>query len=145
MNNSKLRVFYRIEGGLLEGTEIEPILAFISVRYPHRETKDLYIPPIKTKDKEIKTWHCCQELCPEPDFEGGLDALVDHLMLHKGRLLKAWNKKQQLKAPIPTIKLPPNPWAKLPQQGANEDRRFCLDLYIDDVKASLHKQGLEVI
>lgn len=142
---SKLRNLYRIEGGVLNGTEIEPIMAFIAVKYPHRKSKDLYVPPMKSGNKEIKTWHCCQENCPTPEFEGGLDALMEHLMLHKGRLLKPWSKRQQLKLPIPAVKLPPNPWNDKPKQGANEDRRFCLDLYIDDVKRSLRKQGLEII
>ena len=141
---SRIRRIYRIEGGILDGTEIELIMAFIAVKYPHRKSKDMYIPPMKTPEKETKTWHCCQEPCEHPDFEGGLEALVDHLMLHKGRLLRSWNKKQQLKAPIPTIKLPPNPWGNTPKQGVNEDRRFCLDLYITDVKHWLRKQGLEI-
>jgi len=119
-------------------------MAFIAVKYPHRKTEDLYIPPIKTKDKEIKTWHCCQESCPNPDFEGGIDALLQHLLIHKGQLLKPWNKKQQLKTPMPAIKLPPNPWNDTPKQGVGEDRRFCLDLYITDVKHWLRKQGLEI-
>jgi hypothetical protein len=141
---SKIRLLYRIEGGILDGTELEPIMAFLSVKYPHRKTKDLYIPPIKTKDKETKTWHCCQEDCPNPDFEGGMDALIEHLMIHKGRLLRPWNKKQQLKSPIPSIHLPPNPWGYKTLSGVLEDRRFCLDLYIGDVKSALRKQGLEI-
>lgn len=143
----KLRTIYRIEEGILAGTEIEPIFAFLGVLYPHRKTKDLYVPPMKTAEKEIKTWHCCQEPCPNPDFEGGLDALVEHLMLHKGRLLRPWNRKHQLQAPLPAVRLPANPW-KEPQAGANtsvlEDRRFCVSLYIDAVKRALEKQGLVI-
>lgn len=144
----RIHTIYRIEGGILDGTEIEPIMAFIAVKYPHRKSKDLYVPSIKTKDKEIKTWHCCQDNCPHPDFEGGLDALIDHLMLHKGRLLRPWNKKQQLKNPIPSVRLPANPWIENERKhpcATNEDRRFCLDLYITDVQRALQRQGIEVI
>jgi len=144
-NMSKIRMQYIVEGGVLNGTIIEPIMAFISVKYPHRKTKDLYVPPMKTDDKEIKTWHCCQDSCPHPDFEGDIKVLLEHLMLHKGRLLKPWNKRQQLKSPIPAVKLPSNPWDDAPKMGLNEDRRFCLSLYIDDVKRTLRKQGLEII
>lgn len=142
---SKLRMLYRVEDGILNGTEIEPFLFTVLVRYPHRKTPDCYIPPMKTKGKEIKTWHCCQENCPSPDFKGGLDALLEHLMLHKGRLIKPWGKKKQLKSPIPAIRLPANPWDGKPKGGVNEDRRFCVSLYIDDVKRSLQKQGLEIL
>ena len=100
---------------------------------------------MQSGDKKIKTWHCCQEICSTPDFEGGLDVLIEHLMIHKGRLLKPWNKKQQLKSPMPSIYLPPNPWADKSKMGHNEDRRFCIDLYIDDVERTLRKQGLELI
>ena len=140
----RVRTICRIEGGILDGTEIEPLLAFVAVRYPHRKTADLYVPPIKTAEKEIKTWHCCQDNCPQPDFEGGLEALVNHLMLHKGRLLRPWSKKKQLKSPMPAIKLPRNPWAGN-HGGVGDDRRVCLDLYITDVRAALRKQGIEVI
>ena len=141
----KVRNIYRIENGILTGTELEFIMAFLAVRYPHRKTPDLYVPPIKTKDKEIKTWHCCQDNCPNPDFEGGIDALLEHLMIHKGKLVRPWSKKQQLNLPIPVIKLPANPWIDRPQQGANSDRKLCIDLYIDSVKRTLRKQGLEII
>ena len=144
-SESKIRTIYRIEGGILDGTEMEPIMGFLSVKYPHRMSRDLYVPPMKTADKEIKTWYCCQFHCPNPDFEGGLDALVEHLMIHKGRLIKPWNKRQQLKSPIPAIKLPQNPWEDKANMGVNEDRRFVLDLYIDDVKRALRRQGLEVM
>jgi len=144
----KIRTIYRIEGGILDGTEIEPIMAVIAVKYPHRKSKDVYIPPMKMADKETKTWHCCQEPCEHPDFEGGLDALVDHLMLHKGRLLRPWSRKQQLKAPIPAVRLPVNPWIeneKKNPSSTNEDRRFCVGLYIGDAEIALKRQGLEVI
>jgi hypothetical protein len=145
----RVRTIYRLEEGILAGTEIEPIFAFIGVKYPHRKTKDLYVPPIKTDEKEIKTWHCCQDNCPNPDFEGGLDALIEHLMLHKGRLLKPWTRKHQLQAPLPAVRLPANPWAGEPKEGTNkgvlEERRFCVQLYIDDVKRALEKQGLVIM
>ncbi len=142
---SKIRTIYRIEGGILNGTEIEPIMAFLAVKYPHRKSNDLYVPPMKVDDKETTTWHCCQENCPNPDFEGGMDALLEHLLLHKGRLLRPWSKKQQIHSPLPAIRLPPNPWDDKPKGGINEDRRFCLDLYIGDLKHYLHKQGIEII
>ena len=144
-NNYKIQTIYRIEGGILDGTELEPIMAFLSVKYPHRKSKDLYIPPIKIKDKEVNTWHCCQENCPNPEFEGDMNNFIEHLLLHKGRLVKPWNKKQQLKSPLPAVKLPDNPWENKPSTGLNEDRRFCLDLYISDIKRALHKQGIEVL
>ena len=147
MNECKIKTVYRIEDGILNGTEIESIMGFLLVKYPHRKSQDLYVPPMKTKDKEIKPWHCCRDNCPSPDFEGGLDNLVDHLMLHKGKLLKPWNKKQQLKSPIPAIKIPPNEWevtAKKYPSSTNEDRRLCVELYIEDLKRLLRKQGIEV-
>lgn len=139
----RIRTMYRIEGGILDGTEIEPIMGFIAVKYPHRKSKDLYVPPMKTEKKEVKTWHCCQDNCANPDFKGGIDALVDHLMLHKGRLLRPWSKKLQLKAPIPAVRLPRNPWIENEKKypgGTNEDRRFCLSLYIADVERALYGQ-----
>jgi hypothetical protein len=139
----KIQTVYRIEDGILKDTEIEPISGFVGVKYPHRKSRDLYVPPMKTNEKEIKTWHCCQENCKSPDFEGNMDALLDHLLLHKGKLLKHWNKKNQLKSPMPAIKLPPNPWNN--NSGCNADRRFCVQLYIDDVKRILRKQGIEVM
>lgn len=145
MEDVKVRTIYRIDGGILKGTELEPVLFTIVVRYPHRKTADCYIPPMKTKGKEVKTWHCCQENCPNPEFEGGIDALIEHLMLHKGRLLKPWNKKHQLKSPIPAVALPPNPWDTAPKGGINEERRFSVGLYIDSVKRSLRQQGLEIV
>jgi len=45
--------------------------------------------------------------------------------------------------PIEVI-LPANEWGKLPQQGANPDRRFTVGLYRDSVRRSLKKQGLVV-
>ena len=139
-----IRTIFRIEGGILDGTELESIFAFLSVRYPHRKTPDLYVPPLKTEEKEIKTWHCCQENCPNPDFEGGMDALIKHLMFHKGRLVKPWTRKAQLKSPIPAVRLPENPWTANPG-GINDDRGFCIDLYIASVKRLLKKQGLEIL
>lgn len=140
----KISTIYRIEDGILAGTEIEPIMAFVAVKYPHRKTKDCYIPPMKANGKETKTWHCCQE-CQNPDFEGNLNALVEHLMLHKGRLLKMWNRKQQLKSPLPAVKLPANEWNNRPNQGVNEDRRFCVNSYINDVTRTLRRQGIQTL
>jgi len=145
MEGCKMRTIYRIEGGILNGTEIEPFMFTILVRYPHRKTPDVYIPPIETKNKKINTWHCCQDNCPSPDFEGKLDALIEHLMSHKGRLIRPWNRKHQLKSPIPAIKIPVNPWENGSKAGVNEDRRFCVSLYIDSLKRILKKQGLEVV
>ena len=153
---NKITRLYRIEEGILAGTEIEPIMGLVCVKYPHRKSKDLYVPPMKIGEKEVKTWHCCQAVCSAPDFEGGIDALIEHLILHKGRLLKPWSKKLQLQSPIPAVKLPPNPWLDKPKGGViavrpggltdlNEDRRFCLDLYIGDVKRWLQKQGIEIV
>ena len=82
MDGIKVRTVYRIEGGILDGTELEPVLFTILVRYPHRKTADCYVPPMQG----TKAWHCCQDNCPNPDFEGGLDSLIEHLMLHKGKL-----------------------------------------------------------
>jgi hypothetical protein len=100
---------------------------------------------MKTKDKEVKTWHCCQDNCPKPDFEGRIDALAEHLMIHKGRLLRPWTKKHQLQSPIPAVKIPINPWDDGSKSSVNDDRRFCVSLYIDSVKRSLKKQGLEIV
>lgn len=148
MNKAKIRTIYRIEDGILDGTEIEPVMAFIAVKYPHRITKDLYVPPMKSTDKESKTWHCCQDNCPNPDFDGGFDSLIEHLMLHKGKLVKPWSKKIQLKHPIPTVRIPPNEWevnSKKHPCSTNEDRRLILNLYIDSLKRVLKKQGIEAI
>lgn len=140
----KITQLWRIEDGILKGTEISPFMAFILVKYPHRKSPDLYIPPIKAGEKEVKTWHCCQEACPAPDFEGGLDKLVEHLLLHKGRLVRPWSKKAQLQAPLPAVRLPPNPWRNN-HNGVNDDRCFCLDSYIQDAERALRKQGIEII
>ena len=143
---ARIRSYYEVEGGTLNGTIMEPILSFLGVKYPHRRTKDLYVPPMVDDKKMLTTpWHCCQENCPEPEFHGGMDELLEHLMLHKGRLLRPWSKKLQLKAPIPAVRLPRNPWDDKPKGGVNEDRRFCIDLYVGDVKAVLRKQGLEIL
>ena len=42
------------------------------------------------------------------------------------------------------VSLPVNMWGKLPQQGANPDRKFAVELYFERVKRSLEKQGLVV-
>jgi len=86
---TKITHYLRVEDGPLAGTILEPILAFIAVKYPHRKTKDLYVPPIQNDKKKITSpWHCCQETCAERDFLGGLEELVEHLKLHAGRSLK---------------------------------------------------------
>lgn len=145
MEAYKLRTIYRIEDGTINGTEIEPFLFTFLVRYPHRKSPDCYIPPMEANGKKVETWHCCQDNCPKPDFEGKIDALIEHLMIHKGRLIRPWNKKHQLKSPIPAVKIPGNPWEDGNKSGVNEDRRFCVSLYIDSVKRSLKKQGLEIL
>ena len=80
---------YLIKSGELEGTIIEPMFAFITVKYPHRKTKDLYNPPY-TDDKKKLThpWHCNQPNCPNDIFYGDLSALLEHLKLHAGKSLK---------------------------------------------------------
>ena len=83
---TKIQLIYRIEEGILARTEIEPIMSFFAVKYPHRKTKDLYLPPLKIGKKKSKKWHCCQRGCPTPDFEGTIEALIEHLMIHKGKL-----------------------------------------------------------
>lgn len=82
MTESKLRMQYIVEGGALSGTIIEPVLGFFGVTYPHRKTKDLYIPPMKDGEDN---WHCCQG-CEHPDFT--TKEFLDHLEKHAGRLLK---------------------------------------------------------
>jgi len=42
------------------------------------------------------------------------------------------------------VMLPANEWEKLPQQGANPDRKLTVGLYRDRVKRSLKEQGLVV-
>ncbi len=87
MTEEKLVTQYNVNGGVLDGTIIEPMGSFVSVKYPHRKTKDLYVTPIKDAEK----WHCCQDNCPEPDFgsrEIKVSVLIEHLKLHAGRLLK---------------------------------------------------------
>ena len=86
LNEARLKTIWRVEGGLLDGTELELILAFISVKYPHRKTKDLYVPPFEIGDKKSTTIHCCQDKCSNPDFEP--KDLLKHLELHAGKLLK---------------------------------------------------------
>ncbi len=84
-----IRLYYQIESGPLNGTVIEPIKGLIGVRYPHRKTKDLYIPPIQDDKRGLTVpWHCCQENCKEPDFLGNIESLVEHAMIHAGRALK---------------------------------------------------------
>lgn len=87
-NETTLQMQYIARGGVLDGTILEPVMAFVSVRYPHRKTKDLYIPPIEGKSEK---WHCCQENCPNPDFD--VTDLISHLESHAGRLLKMRAKK----------------------------------------------------
>lgn len=144
-----LQNLYRIEGGILNGTELQPFGAMLLVKYPHRKSKDVYIPPMSNpENEEQKTWHCCNPGCATPSFSGDFRTLMDHLLLHKGRLLKPWSRKAQAQAPLPAIRLPANEWERNAQKhpcATNEDRRFCLDLYITLLKRSLHRQGIEVI
>ena len=84
--NEKLTMLYRIEGGELDGTEIIPILGMYGVKYPHRKTKDLYVPPMEGNGKKVETFHCCQDNCEKPDFMP--KELIEHLKLHAGRLIK---------------------------------------------------------
>ena len=86
LDQARLKTFWRVEGGILNGTEIEQIMEFFAVKYPHRKTKDLYVPPMEVGDKKTTTFHCCQEKCPNPDFE--TKDLLKHLEIHAGRLLK---------------------------------------------------------
>lgn len=89
---TKIRQYYQIEDGPLAGTILESIGAFLTVQYPQRKTKDLYVPPMTNDEKKLTyAWRCCQD-CPEPDFFGGLQELVEHLKLHAGRLLKRKGK-----------------------------------------------------
>lgn len=82
-----IRLCYHIESGPLEGTIFEPMMAFVGVKYPLRKTKDLYVPPMPDEEKGLTyPWHCCQD-CKNPDFHGGIEALVTHAMLHAGRSL----------------------------------------------------------
>lgn len=137
--------FYRIEDGVLAGTEIESIIGFLAVKYPHRKTKDLYVPPMKTKDKEVKTFHCCHENCPEPDFDGTREALLQHIELHAGKLFKKLKPITKNNPAQIVVTLPPNPWAENDNRGANPDRRLTINLYIDSVKRALKKQGIGVL
>lgn len=141
----KITQLYRIEEGNLAGTEIEPIMGLLAVKYPHRKTKDAYVPPTKSKNKEVKTFHCCQENCKQPDFEGGMDALLTHIELHAGRLFKRLKPVTKSNPAKVVVKLPPNPWAENDNQGANPDRRVVVQLYIDSVENSLRKQGIGII
>ena len=136
---------YRIEDGLLAGTEIEPIMAFLAVKYPHRKTKDLYVPPAKTAEKTVTTFHCCQENCSQPDFEGTMDALAKHLELHAGKLFKKLPPVTKAHPATVVVNLPPNPYAENDNRGCNPDRRFAIHLYMDNVKFALSKQGIGVI
>lgn len=138
----------RINDGNLVGTELETVMGMLAVKYPHRKTKNLYVPPMKTEEKEIKTWHCCQENCKQPDFEDGIDALLAHLELHAGRLFKRLKPVTKPNPPMVVVNLPPNPFdniKKYPGQGANLDRRVTVNLYIDSVKLVLRRQGIGVL
>ncbi len=74
----KIKPIFKIEEGILSGIEIEPSGNTVIVRYPHRKETDLFILPIE----DHKKWHCCRENCTNPDFEGDVDALIEHLMIH---------------------------------------------------------------
>lgn len=140
----KIIQLYRIEDGTLAGTEIEVIMGFLAVKYPHRKAKDLYVPPLKSKDKEVKTYHCCQSNCKQPDFDGNKEAFLKHLELHAGRLFKKLNPVTKSSPPRIVISLPPNPWAENDNRGASPDRRVTVHLYRDSVQRALEKQGIGV-
>ena len=88
MSVSKIRVYVRVEGGMLDGTIIEQNLAFIIVSYPHRKAKDTYIA-LKPQEGQLATVRCCQD-CATPDFP--LSEFLDHLELHAGRLKKRFKE-----------------------------------------------------
>jgi len=140
----KIIQLYRIEDGVLAGTEIGVVMGFLCVKYPHRKSKDMYIPPMKSKDKEVKTFHCCQENCSHPDFEGSMGALLEHLELHAGRLFKKLKPITKSSPARVVVSLPPNPWAENDNRGANPDRRVTVQVYIDSAKRSLEKQGIGI-
>ena len=146
MTNTSL--ILRIEDGILAGTEIKQVLGGfgepIIVQYPHRKTSDMYLPPME-KDGKKTTLHCCQDSCPNPDFEGKPDSLMAHLMLHKGRLLRPWTRKAQLKSPMPAVRIPKNSWDDAPKGERNQDRQFCVSLYIESLKDALRRQGIELL
>ena len=48
---TKIRLYYQIEDGSLAGTILKPAMAFLAVKYPHRKTKDLYVPPMVDNEK----------------------------------------------------------------------------------------------
>jgi hypothetical protein len=141
----KLSTIYRINDGVLAGTEIEPIMGFISVKYPHRKTKDLYIPPMEANGKKVETFHCCQENCKQPDFGETIDDLVKHLELHMGRLVKKLHPVNKQHPAIVVVKLPPNEWVERLNCDLNKDRQFVVGLYKTNVVNWLRKQGIEVI
>ncbi len=140
----KIAQITRIEDGILAGTEIEFVMGFLAVKYPHRKSKDLYVPPMKCDAFESKTFCCCREGCQQPDIEGTMDALVKHLELHAGRLFKKLNPVTKTSPAIIVVSLPPNPWAEDDNRGANPDRRFTVKLYMDLVQRALEKQGIGV-
>lgn len=140
----RITQIFRVEDGPLAGTEMEPVLGFLAIKYPHRKTKDLYVPPMKTKDKEVKTFHCCQENCQQPDFEGTREALIQHLELHAGKLFRKGRPVTKLCPARTVVSLPSNPYENN-NQGCNPDQRLAVSLYIDSVKAALEKQGVGIV
>lgn len=141
----KISTIYLIEEGNLVGTQIMPIMGFIAIKYPHRKTRDLYVPPMKSGNKEVKTFHCCQENCKQPDFAGTIEALLDHLELHAGRLFKRLKPITKSNPPKVVIALPPNPYAENDNRGANPDRRLCVHLYMDSLTKVLNRQGIGIV
>ena len=136
---------YRIEEGNLRGTEIRIIGGLLGVYYPHRLTGDLYVPPMEAKGrKKVDTFHCCQEGCATPDFEGSMPSLIKHLELHAGRLLKRLPPLKEKVKPRVVVSLPQNPWGADDHRGANPDRRFVVEQYIASVKEFLFRQGIGV-
>jgi len=139
----KITQLYRIEEGNLAGTEIEIALGLLLVKYPHRNTKDAYVPPMK--DRKTNTYHCCQDNCQQPDFAANMDALLAHIELHAGRLFKKLKPVTKTNPAKIIVALPPNPWAENDNRGANPDRRVVVQLYIDSLQTVLRKQGIGVI
>ncbi len=139
----KISKIYRIEDGVLAGTEIEPIMGFFAIKYPHRKSKDLYVPPMKTADKEVTTFHCCQPKCSSPDIEGTMDALAKHLELHAGRYFKKNKPVSKTNPARIVVKLPSNPWHG--DDPVIAERHLTVNLYIDNVKLALEKQGIGIL
>lgn len=140
----KIAQLYRIEDGNLAGTEIEIVMGLLTVKYPHRKTKDAYVPPMKSEDKEVNTFHCCQADCKQPDFDGGTETLLAHIELHAGRLFKRLKPVTKSHPARIIVELPQNPWAENDNRGVNPERRIAVQLYIGTLQEALRKQGIGI-